>query len=102
MILILWKEFIYNGDILTFECFTGNSVITENNGVAISHRSTGVLGHKLTEKEKEFISDLFKGDWLDYLDIQGSRIIVQFHLEDYYPIFRKEKVLHIKKNLLTL
>ena len=91
-----------DGDILT-ECFVEDSlIITENNGVAISRRSTGILGHKLTEKEKEYISNLFKGNWLNYLDIQGYRIIVQFWLEDYYPIFRKEKILHIKKKLLTL
>ena len=62
----------------------------------------GVFGYNLTEKEKEYISNLFKGNWLNYLDIQGYRIIVQFWLEDYYPIFRKEKILYIKKNLLSL
>lgn len=62
----------------------------------------GTLGYILSKDEKEYVTNLFKGDWVDYLDIQSSRIIVQFWLEDYYPIFRKEKILHIKKKLLSL
>lgn len=74
--------------------------ITKKDGVSIRH--TGTIGYRLDKKERDFTENLFKGEWVDYLDIQGSRIIVQFWLEDYYPIFRKEKILKIKNNILSL
>ncbi len=74
--------------------------ITKKDGVSIRH--TGTIGYILSKKERDFTENLFKGKWVQYLDIQGSRIIVQFWLEDYYPIFRKEKILKIKNNIVSL
>ena len=68
----------------------------------ISHTYIGQIGYKMKKEEKQFITNLFQGKWVDYLDIQGSRIIVQFWLNDYMPIFRKEKILKIQKKALSL
>jgi hypothetical protein len=68
----------------------------------ISVRYKGTLGYSLSDKERNFIDGFFKGDWCEYVDMQGSRVIVQFWLEDYYPIFRKEKILTIQNKLLSL
>jgi len=76
--------------------------VVVNNKKNISVRYKGTIGYSLSKGERDFVEGFFKGDWLDYLEIQGSRIIVQFWLEDYYPIFRKEKILRIQNKLLSL
>ncbi len=69
---------------------------------SVSLRHVGQIGYSLSKKERDFTENLFKGKWVEYLDIQGSRIIVQFRLENYYPIFRREKILKIKNKSLSL
>ena len=54
----------------------------------------------LLDEERKVIEEYFKGSWIDYLDIQGSRIIVQFDLDEYYiQWFRTQKLLKIKNKL---
>lgn len=56
--------------------------------------------HKLSIKDKNFLYAYFNGDWMDYIDIQSSRIIVQFNLNDYYTKhFRKLKILKIYETI---
>jgi len=76
-----------------------NVMLTEN---TMSSRGKGTFGYTLKKEERLFVESFFKGDWLDYLDIQGSRIIVQFHLDKYYPEFRRLKIRKIKNNILSL
>jgi hypothetical protein len=87
-------------DVIIDDCQECEIVKLTNNTVSIRH--TGQIGYNLNNKERTMVENMFKDKWVDYLDIQSSRIIVQFWLDDYYPIFRKEKILHIKKNLLSL
>lgn len=54
----------------------------------------------LSEKQKTFINEYFKGYWIDYIDIQLSRIIIQFNLNEYSShLFRTLKIQKIKDNL---
>jgi len=76
-----------------------NVMLTEN---TLSSRGIGTIGYNLTKEERLFVENFFKGEWLEYLDIQGSRIIVQFHLDKYYPVFRQLKIRKIKNNILSL
>lgn len=76
-----------------------NVMLNEN---TISCRGIGTIGYTLEKEERLFIENFFKGEWVDYLDIQSSRIIVQFFLNKYYPIFRKLKISKIKNNILSL
>lgn len=56
--------------------------------------------YTLNEKQNKFINNFFKGDWVDYVDNQGSRIIVEFDLDKYYYLWsRTVKLQKIKNNI---
>ena len=81
---------------------TSTSCITNVNSKTINSSYTGQQYNQwyLLDEERKMIEDYFKGSWIDYLDIQGSKIIVQFDLDEYYiQWFRTQKLLKIKNKL---
>lgn len=55
----------------------------------------------ITDEQNNFLDNFFKGDWLKYVDKQGSRIIVEFDLDKYYlSWFRTIKLNKIKNNII--
>lgn len=82
--------------------YTSTSCTTtiDSKNINSSYTNQQYVQFFLTESERKIIEDYFSGSWLDYLNIQGSRIIVQFDLDEYYiQLFRTQKLLKIKDKL---